>query len=145
VPLQCTALHVERVQGRKEPQAIAPSNAEFPFAARWALTVPAQPTKGISDLWLRIHYTGDVARLSLGSRLLDDDFHNGRVWEIGLKRYLPSAFGKQLEAGILPLPVSAPVYLDRRARTGDTALAAQVTGIEIVPEYEIVFRPDRAQ
>ncbi|MDR3792375.1 MAG: beta-galactosidase [Terracidiphilus sp.] len=139
------ALHVERVQGRKELQAIAPSDADFASAARWTLTMPAQPIKGISDLWLRIHYTGDVARFSLGSRLLDDDFYNGRVWEIGLKRYLPSAFGQQLEVGILPLPASAPVYLDRRARTGNTALAAQVTGIEVVPEYEIVFQPDRAQ
>jgi hypothetical protein len=96
---------------------------------------------GLSDIFLRIRYTGDVARLSLNGRLLDDDFYNGRVWEIGLKRFLPEAFGKNLEVSILPLPPDAPVYLDTRARQPIDAegQTANVAGLELLPEYEAVF------
>jgi hypothetical protein len=139
------ALRMEPLQSGGRPQAVAPADADFSGAAAWALSIPAQPMSGISDLWLRIHYTGDVARLSLDGRLLDDDFYNGRVWEIGLKRFLPEAFGRKLEVAVLPLPPAAPIYLDQRARAAEAALPAQVGSVELLPEYEVVFQPEPTQ
>ena len=82
-------------------------------------------------------------RGSLDGRLVDDDFFNGRTWEIGLKRYLPAAFGKKMEVEVLPLPQKAPIYLDARAwaQMNPEGQTAKVAGIEALPEYEVVLRP----
>ncbi len=133
------------VHGRDVPMPTAPEDADFVGAAAWTLKIPAQSMTGLSDIFLRVHYAGDVARLSLQGRLLDDDFYNGRTWEIGLKRFLPEAFGKNLEVSILPLPRSAPIYLDARAlepldADGQTA---RVTAVDLLPEYEAVLTPSQ--
>jgi hypothetical protein len=100
---------------------------------------------GLSDIYLRIRYAGDVARLSRDGRLLDDDFYNGRPWEIGLKRFLPESFGKKLEFSILPLPRSAPIYLDARAwePIDPAGQTAKVLRVELLPEYEVVLKPSK--
>jgi hypothetical protein len=136
------AAHVE---GRDGPMPLAPEVADFAGAAAWNLTVPAQSMTGLSDIQLRIRYAGDVARLSIDGRLLDDDFYNGRTWEIGLKRFLPESFGKKLEVGVLPLPRNAPIYLDERAWKAINAegQTAKVLGVELLPEYEVVFDPSK--
>ena len=100
---------------------------------------------GLSDIYVRIRYAGDVARLSLDGRLLDDDFYNGRTWEIGLKRFLPECFDKRLEVSVLPLPRKAPIYLDARAWEWMNAegQTAKVFGVELLPEYEVVLNPPK--
>ena len=42
----------------------------------------------ISNIFLKIAYTGDVARLSANGYLLDDNFNNGLPWMIGLRRFI---------------------------------------------------------
>jgi hypothetical protein len=124
---------------------LVPDDADFASAAAWTLKIPAQSMTGLSDIFLRIHYAGDVARLSLDGRLLDDDFYNGRPWEIGLKRFLPESFGKNLEVSILPLPRKAPIYLDARAweAMNTEGQTAKVLGVELLPEYEVVIHPSK--
>jgi hypothetical protein len=119
----------------------APEDADFAGAATWSLKLPAQSMDGLSDIFLRVHYAGDVARLSLDGRLLDDDFYNGSAWEVGLKRFLPESFGKKLEVSVLPLPRKAPIYLDARAWETMNAegQTAKVLGVEMLPEYEVVL------
>ena len=137
------ALRMGTVKGRSHPMPIAPDNADFAKAAAWSLTVPAQPMTGLSDIFVRLHYAGDVARLSESGRLLDDDFYNGRTWEIGLKRFLPQAFGKKLEVEVLPLPGNALIYLDptARAQLNPQGQTAKVMSVEVLPQYEVVLRP----
>ena len=125
---------------RKDAPPLAPPDAAFAQAAVWQLKIPAQSMHGLSDLFLRIPYVGDVARLTRSGALLDDDFYNGRVWEIGLKRFLPDVFDNPLEVRILPLRRDLPIYLDRKAwepvpATGQVA-AAQLP--ELLPEYEVI-------
>ena len=134
------AAHVE---GRDRPMPLAPVDADFAGAAAWSLKIPAQPMNGLSDIFLRIHYAGDVAHLSVDGRALDDDFYNGRAWEIGLKRFLPEDFDKKLEISVLPLPRKAPIYLDARAWESMNAegQTAKVLGVEVLPEYEVVLNP----
>ncbi|MGA2889658.1 MAG: beta-galactosidase [Terracidiphilus sp.] len=133
------------VEGRDRPMPLAPENADFAGAAAWSFKVPAQSMAGLSDIYLRIHYAGDIARLSLDGRLLDDDFYNGRPWEIGLKRFLPESFGKSLEVSVFPLPRKAPIYLDAHAWEPMNAdgQTAKVSGVELLPEYEVVLNPDK--
>jgi hypothetical protein len=141
-PLIRMASHVE---GRDGPMPQAPEEAEYAGAAAWNLTIPSQSMSSLSDIYLRIRYVGDVARLSLDGRLMDDDFYNGRTWEIGLKRFLPEFFGKKLEVSVLPLPRKAPIYLDARAWEAMNAdgQTAKILGVELLPEYEVVLQPSK--
>jgi hypothetical protein len=131
------------VVGRDLPMPLAPAASDFAGAAAWTLQIPPQSMKGLSDIYLRIRYAGDVARLSQDGRLLDDDFYNGRPLEIGLKRFLPESFGKAFEVSVLPLPRKAPIYLDARAWQPMNAdgQTAKVFGVELLPEYEVVLDP----
>jgi hypothetical protein len=136
------AIRMGEVRGHKTPEVLAPEEADYAGAAAWTLRIPQQSMTGLSDIYLRIHYAGNVARLSLDGRLLDDDFYNGRTWEIGLKRFLPQAFGQKLEVAVLPLPRQAPIYLDARAwaQMNADAPTAKVTAVEVLPEYEVVLQ-----
>jgi len=133
------------VRKSAQGRAAAPEDSEFAGAAAWTIKVPAQSMTGLSDIFLRIHYAGDVARLYRDGRLLDDDFFNGRVWEIGLKRFLPESFGQKLELEVLPLLRKAPIYLDARAWVliGSQQQTAKVMAVEALPEYEAILRPAR--
>jgi hypothetical protein len=133
------------VEGRDGPMPQAPEDAEFAGAAMWKLRIPEQSMNGLSDIYVRIRYAGDVARLSMDGRLLDDDFYNGRTWEIGLKRFLPELFGRNLELSVLPLPRKAPIYLDASAWEAMNAegQTTKVTGVELLPEYEVVLDPSK--
>jgi len=100
---------------------------------------------GLSDIFARIHYAGDVARLYNGGHLLDDDFYNGRVWEIGMKRFFPDVFGHHLEIQILPMPRNSLIYLDPSvwAQMQPAGQTSTVQGVELLPEYEVVIPPSR--
>ncbi len=55
------------------------------------------------DELLKIKAGGISTREYLGDKLLNDDFYNGRPFEIGLRRYGPAAFQEGLVLKILPL------------------------------------------
>ncbi len=138
-----SSLRMQRGRMHREAAPAAPEDADFADSAAWSLKIPSQPMEGLSDIYLNIRYAGDVARLYEDGRLLDDDFYNGRAWEIGLKRFLPEAFGKKLEVDVLPLPRNAPIYLDARAwaQMNATGQTAKVMSVELLPEYEVVIAP----
>jgi hypothetical protein len=139
------ALRMGEVKGRDRLMPLPPKDDDFGNAAAWTLRIPAQPMNDLSDIFVRIHYTGDMARLYRDGHLLDDDFYNGRPWEIGLKRFLPDSFGKKLEVVVLPLPRNAPIYLDAHAwaQMNAQGQTAKVSSVDVLPEYEVVLRPDK--
>jgi hypothetical protein len=67
----------------EKPEYLAPYN---PGSTFWKIVVP--PWEG-KDLFLQIHWQGDVARMYEDTEILSDDFYTGQdhVWEIGLKRF----------------------------------------------------------
>jgi beta-galactosidase len=133
---------VDRVQTsslqRKVPVAVAPDDSAFKNAAAWRITMPANEMAGVSDVFLRINYVGDIGRIYAGQRLLDDDFYHGDIWEIGLKRFVPLA-GQNLTLDVLPLRKDAPIYFSPKARPdfGSAEQISDVRAITAVPEYEI--------
>ena len=128
---------------RKQPVAVAPSESTMEqFAARWTVSLPKDVLPGVEDVFLRIHYEGDVARLFAGKDLVDDNFYNGDSWVIGLKRFAPR-LDALLQLQVLPLRADAPIYFDAgykpQFKGQQLALLASITAI---PEYEIVIRPE---
>jgi beta-galactosidase len=120
--------------------AQAPSEEMFLKAEQWQLTASPDSVTGLSNLFLRVEYTGDVARLSQNGRLLVDDFFNGRTWEIGLNRFISSGKVLTLSLSILPIRKDAPIYLQPEYRP-DFAEHTQVVDLKsatLVPQYQFV-------
>jgi beta-galactosidase len=127
-----------------QPQgvAMAPPDSELDLAARWSVTIPSNFLDGVSDVFLRVAYTGDIARLSSNGRLLDDNFYNGEPWSIGLRRFAEAIGEGPLDLSILPLRKDAPVYLEQALRPnfGSRSQIVDLSKLSLVPEYQFVIR-----
>ena len=121
---------------------LAPDSLDFTHAGIWKIQLPAALDLSLNPV-LRIHYTGDVARMTLNGRLLDDNFYNGREFDLGLKRYAPEILGGDLWLQVLPLSSDSPVFIEDRARPdfdGEQNLG-RFQSVEIINHYRIILRP----
>jgi hypothetical protein len=121
------------LSGGKAHIAIAPDDSDFTNAAVWKIKLPAKLDLSLNPI-LRIHYVGDVARLTLNGRLIDDNFYAGRTFDLGLNRYAPEILTGDLRLEILPLRKDAPIYLEPKARPdfGRKESIATVKNVEII-------------
>jgi len=117
----------------KSPIAMAPNEADFTNAAVWQIKLPAKLDLSLHP-WLRIRYAGDVARLTLNGKLIEDNFYSGREFDLGLNRYAPEIFNGDLRLEILPLRKDAPIFLEPKARPdfGAKKSLAKLQSVEIV-------------
>jgi beta-galactosidase len=130
---------------RPKGVAEAPAEGDLPQAGKWAVTVPAGAIDGLSELFLKINYAGDVSRFSNGGRLLTDNFYNGEPWTIGLKRFLNPQGANTFELSILPLRNDAPVYFEF-AQPPQFAANGQIDtldSIKLVPQYQLEINAQR--
>ena len=135
-----------RADWRPNGVAQAPGESDMPRAEKWSISIPAGSMAGLSDLFLDIDYQGDVARLSARHKLLDDDFYNGKIWEIGLARFLKAPGSAtpgsaNFSLSILPLRKDAPVYFEL-PKVPDFAPSGQIVKLDsarLVPEYQLVL------
>lgn len=138
--IQPAALAREIKNGSKGV-AEAPSDADFEKAAVWRINLPKN-IKPEQNLLLRIGYNGDAARVYLDGKMLTDNFYNGNVFEIGLKRYAPEIYQKDLELKILPLRKDAPIYLQDDAQPnfeGEKSIC-KLLAVNVVEIYEANFK-----
>lgn len=119
-----------------QPVAAEPEDADFSKAAIWHVKLPADIDFD-TDPILRLHYVGDVARLTLNGKLLTDDFYDGNVFEVGLRRYAPEILTGDLRVEILPLRQDAPIYLTKRPNFDGKQSIVTLDQIKIVPLYQI--------
>jgi hypothetical protein len=122
----------------EQPVATAPLDADFEKAAVWRIAIPEGVDLG-TDPILRFHYVGDVARVMLNGRFITDDFYNGNVFDIGLRRHAPDILNGDLRLAILPLRKDAPIYVGDMARPyfGSADSVADLQSVEIVPRYQV--------
>jgi len=120
------------------PVAAQPEDADFEAAAIWKIKLPSN-IRMETDPLLRLHYVGDVARVLLNGQLVTDDFYNGRVLEIGLRRHTPAILNGDLTVSILPLRRDAPIHLAEEARPefGEAESVMALERVEIVPRYSV--------
>ena len=88
---------------------------------------------------LRIYYIGDVARLTLNGKLIEDNFYSGREFDLGLNRYLPEILTGDLRLEILPLRKDAPIFLEPKAQPdfGGAESLAKLQSVEIINRPEV--------
>lgn len=113
-------------------------------ASRVIVRFPEGVLSSVNDLFLRINYAGDVGSAYIDGQLVADHFHNGTVWEIGLKK-----FCSRLDGGEMVLHVSGRNENGGKAFT--TSMAAfqfasghedpnnkRIHSVEAVVEYRIL-------
>ncbi|HET8611483.1 MAG TPA: beta-galactosidase [Sphingomonas sp.] len=121
--------------------AVEPYPEVFGQSAGWSIELPKHALDGLDDAFLKIDWTGDVARLFAGPKLLDDRFYDGRVWEAGLSEHR-DALANPLTLTILPLRGDAPVYIDNalRPKLAADAQVATLRSVSVIPQYRLDLR-----
>jgi hypothetical protein len=118
------------------PVPFAPTGKDFSHAAAWTIHVSWPSDADLSNVFLNIRYTGDVARLYSGKRLLDDNFWNGTAWQLGMQPWKALIGKKPLRLLILPAPQKSAI-----GYTGEGTEAlrhkAQLLGITAAPQYRL--------
>ncbi|AHF93308.1 beta-galactosidase [Opitutaceae bacterium TAV5] len=75
-------------------------------ASRVSVRVRAEEFAGFDEVLLRIGYTGDVGSAFIGGRLVHDNFGNGQIWELGLRRFFRENGGRDIEVLLVAVPRS---------------------------------------
>jgi hypothetical protein len=116
---------------------VAPLEVDYQQAAAWTIRLPHGLDMKSNPI-LRIRYNGDSARLLLNGRVLNDDFHNGTAFEIGLRRHAPEILNGDLHLEILPLQEDMPVFFEPGTRPGfcQEGKALELIAVEIAEMFE---------
>jgi hypothetical protein len=90
---------------------------------------------------LRLQYTGDVARIYAGDKLVDDNFYNGTPFDLGLWRLPPDT--TELTLKILPLKKDAPIYLAKWPDFQGKDSLASVEKVELIQQQTVMLVPNK--
>lgn len=124
--------------------AAAPTEADWSRAATYSIPIPksALADSPTQQHFLRINYTGDVARLSINGHLLDDNFADGRPWLVGLDRFAPqlTQSGGKLDLSIYPLRKDAPIFFEPGLEPKVDAPPASIQSVELLTQYTMKLK-----
>ena len=125
--------------------AAAPTEADWSRAATYSIPLPksALADTPTEQHFLRITYTGDVARLSTEidgkPHLLDDNFSDGRPWLIGLARFDAqiAQSGGKLDLSIYPLRKDEPIFFEPGHEPKPGTPPAALQSVELLTQYTL--------
>jgi hypothetical protein len=129
---------------RPRSVAAAPTDADFARAATYTIPLPKSaltdtPSDTTPQHFLRITYTGDVARLTVNGHLLDDNFADGRPWLVGLTRFIPQLTNNQLQLSIYPLRPNPPIFFEPGYEPKPDAPTA-IQSVELLTQYTLKLK-----
>ncbi|WP_201307527.1 beta-galactosidase [Companilactobacillus farciminis] len=93
----------------------------------------------IKDLRLKVDYQGDIGYAFYNDELINDNYANGRTWEIGLKRNLNIGHDEQVYISITPIKKGQEIKSDSpmAARSEvDSGEIMELENIALTPVYE---------
>ncbi len=104
------------------------------------IKMPFDAFDEINDIYLYIDYEGDIGNAFIDGRLINDNFYNGTIWEIGLKRFYPEILNKEMYFYIVPVKKGKTITIDsamtlRKEFSGEQL--ADIHSIKAIPEYKI--------
>lgn len=120
--------------------AEAPEAEAFQGAAEWSIEVPTITSPAVRNIFLRITYIGDVARVYADGKLVADDFYKGTPWQVALRQLSAQETDPTLKLQILPIRKDAPIYLPARSHISfpPSGQVVELKEVEVVPEYQAV-------
>jgi hypothetical protein len=136
--------------------AVEPAPESFASAAAWTVNLPHKQleqtlsARDVDDVLCEIDFVGDIGRLFVGTRLIDDWYYWGSgndgstPWQTGLKAQmaqLKDTAQHSLTVSVLPLRADAPIYLPKKARPdfAGASQTAQLMAVRLRPVYKITI------
>lgn len=107
---------------------------------RYTLTFPENLMEELKDARLQLVYSGDIGHAFLGNRMINDNFSNGAVWEIGLKDFAQELSKESMVIYITPLKEGVNVNVESAMaarREEAQAYVAELKEAALQPVYEI--------
>lgn len=107
---------------------------------RYALHIPETVMDGVKDARLQLSYTGDIGNAFINGRMINDNFANGAVWEIGLKDFAEQLKNDCITVYIVPLKEGVNVNVESAmaARSEEVKrFVAELKSVKIQPVYEM--------
>ncbi len=92
--------------------AAMPTEADFAHAAVLNMNLDTISAERVANLFLKISYKGDVARVYADGVLVEDNFWNGKPMLVRVSDLI----GKRVELKILPLGKDYPIYFQSEQR-----------------------------
>ena len=124
--------------------AAAPTEADWSRAATYSIPLPksALADTPTEQHFLRITYTGDVARLSINGHLLDDNFADGRSWLVGLDRFASqiTQSGGKLDFSIYPLRPNSPIFYEPGNEPKPDTPPASLESVQLLTLYTLKLK-----
>ncbi|MCI9078147.1 MAG: beta-galactosidase [Lachnospiraceae bacterium] len=109
-------------------------------ANRYTVAFPENFMQGVKDVLLRINYQGDIGHAFIDGNMINDNFCNGAVWEIGLRTFEDRLKEHPLVIYVTPLKEGAKVNVESAmaARIEEVeTTTGEINSIEAVPVYEL--------
>lgn len=96
--------------------------------------------KEMNDAYLQIDYRGDTGNAFIDGKLISDNFYNGALWEIGLKRFVPEIRQKGMYVYISPLRKGKIITHTDQAyiETFEGEEIGEIRNVQILPEYRVL-------
>lgn len=107
---------------------------------RYALHIPETVMDGVKDARLQLSYIGDIGNAFINGRMINDNFANGAVWEIGLKDFAEQLKNDCITVYIVPLKEGVNVNVESAmaARSEEVKrFVAELKSVKIQPVYEM--------
>ncbi|WP_202879058.1 hypothetical protein [Companilactobacillus halodurans] len=92
--------------------------------------------KSIKDLRLKIDYQGDIGYAFYRDKLINDNYSNGRTWEIGLRHNVNVGHDEKIYISITPIRKDQEIKSD-----SPMAARSEVDSGEIINLEEIKLEP----
>lgn len=103
-------------------------------------TILADPH--IKDVRLQIDYQGDIGYAFYQDQLINDNYANGRTWEIGLRHNLPQMLDVPMNVSVTPIRESATVKSDSPMAARSESNNGEIVSfdkIQLQPVYEFTL------
>jgi hypothetical protein len=110
-------------------------------ARQWEINVEMDAMPALNDIFLRIDFEGDIGQLFLGDELVADWFYDGRVWEIGLKRFADRLRAQPFCLHISPLLAEADIYLETTKPQYVHGRTCTLKSVKAIPQYQLTIQP----
>ena len=96
--------------------------------------------RSVKDARLQLSYIGDIGNAFINGRMINDNFANGAVWEIGLKDFAEQLKNDCITVYIVPLKEGVNVNVESAmaARSEEVKrFVAELKSVKIQPVYEM--------
>jgi hypothetical protein len=107
------------------------------------LSLPQAIPSNVNDILLNVDYTGDTGMGFINGELAADNFYNGSIWQVGLRKfYLPAEKPKEMVLYFRPMEKNATYLLDLEAFPkyipdfGSSATYLKINKLSFTPEYK---------